>query len=127
MVQIQNTGDMSGTKIQSDKPITVMTGSTSTRVPSTQSNTSPSHLVGTVPHNVALGTNHYLLPIPGSSAGSVVKVVATAAGTTVSIKGTVVKTLNAGQHYTGDLGATDYTIVKTSLPALVAQFAKGKP
>jgi len=115
--------DLTGSKITSDKPIAVFSGNNCTNVPTGAS--ACDHLVEQMPSVDALSKQYLLARTPRTgSQGDVYRVVASADGTQVTINGSVVATLNAGDFYEGRVGATGAKI-DTSLPVLVAQYLIG--
>ena len=64
VVQLQNSQDLSGTFISSNKPISVFSGNRYTRVPSSATSTDESHLVGMIPRKESLGRSFYAIPAP---------------------------------------------------------------
>ena len=78
----KNGTDLSGTKIVSNKPLTVISGHECGNVPSTQ--TSCEHLTEQVPPTSTWGQKFLLVPFGGTNAGQYFKVIASQENTTVS-------------------------------------------
>lgn len=73
-----------------------------------------------------LGKNFTLLPYYGNSKGYTFKVLAVSNSTKVTVDGTTVATLNAGQRYYSNITSATAKCVTTSNPAMVAQFMKSQ-
>lgn len=97
---ITASAQLTGTRVQSDKPVAVFSGNNCTNVPT--GITACDHIVEQMPPVDAL-SNRYLLAqtVRTGTLGNVVRVVATADGTEVRANGTVVATLNTGQFWEG--------------------------
>jgi outer membrane autotransporter protein len=116
--------ELTGSRITSDKPITVFSGNKCTDVPSTAG--ACDHIVEQMP-NVALLSNSYVLaqtPRTGES-GNVFRVInAEYVPTEVKIDGVVVATLSEGEFYEGRLGGGIQ--IDADHKVLVAQYLVGQ-
>lgn len=91
---------LTGTRVTSDKPISVFSGNRCTNVPTGV--TACDHIVEQMPPTEVLSNNYLLAQTPRTGTlGNVVRVVATEDNTEVRANGTLVATLNAGQFYEG--------------------------
>ena len=116
--------DYTGTKITSDKPINVFGGNQCGDVPS-ESYGACDFLVQDLPPESAWGTSFLTVPLATRSGGDTIHLVADTDNTVVSINGTAVATLNAGQSYT-DVGLSAQSVITSTKPILVGQFANGE-
>jgi len=123
--RMQNTqdamGDLTGSRIQSDKPVAVFAG----------------HNLAYVPFDVPFGDQLYeqmppvdlwgrhfvTMPLRGRTGGDLFRILAAADNTHVSINGEVVATLKRGQFYENVL--KDPASIVADQRVLVAQFAQG--
>lgn len=110
--------DMSGTQLQADHPIAVISGHRGTDIVPGIGATNP--LVETIPPIHQWGKEFYAIPPPERDTGYY-KFVAAENGTVVQVNGNNVGTLNAGQSLQHrEAGAATITASK---PILVAEFA----
>ena len=114
--------DLSGTTIVSSRPFAVYGGHTCGLVP-TGSVDFCDLLVEQMQPTQAWGSEFVTLPFGGRTAGDVIRVYAGVDGTTVTVNGTLVATLNQGAFY--ETSRTTAARIVTDSPAQVAQFAKG--
>lgn len=92
--------NLTGSRIQSDKPVAVFSGNACTNVPTGV--TFCDHIVEQMPSVDALSKTYYVSQSPRTgSQGDVIRIVATANNTEVKIDGVVVANLNAGQFFEG--------------------------
>jgi outer membrane autotransporter protein len=97
---IQASSQLTGTRVQSDKPIAVFSGNNCTNVPTGV--TACDHIVEQMPPVDALSTRYLLAQtVRTGLLGNVVRVVATADGTEVRANGNLVATLDTGQFWEG--------------------------
>ena len=120
--------DLTGTKIVSNKPLTVISGHECGNVP--ESVNFCEQLAVQVPPTSTWGSEFLLAPFTGRTSGQYYKVVASSNGTTVVYKcgtstpiGTVLA--NPGQSFLFRTDLTDYCYLFTSKPMLVVQMATG--
>lgn len=122
---VSTTGaDISGTTISADKKLVVTSGVDCVNV----LRGACDHIVQYIPPTVSWGKSYIL---PGSINSAIpdrYRVVASQDGTTVSIDGTVVATLNSGQVHQFDPSGTNAQqtqLLETNKPALVGHFLGG--
>jgi hypothetical protein len=116
-----DTTDLTGTLVTADKPIAVFGGSDNSLVPAgvNYSNT----LLEQLPPINSYGSEFVAIPFVNVTRGDRVRVLAATDSTQVSLNGSVVATINAGQFHEFEL--TTATKISTSNPTLVAQYHKG--
>jgi IgGFc binding protein/PEP-CTERM motif len=115
--------DPSGTTITADNPIAVFSGAECTQVPS--GTVACDHIVSQLPSTDNFDDRWIVPETPNQgAAGNIVRVLADEDNTVVTINGTVVATLNAGQVHTV-ANAHDMEIT-TSKKALVGQYLRGQ-
>ena len=120
--------DLTGSKIVSNKPLTVISGHECGNVP--ESLNFCEQLAVQVPPTSTWGSEFLLAPFTGRTSGQYHKIVASSNGTTVVYKcgrsstlGTVLA--NPGQSFLFRTDLTDYCYLFTSKPMLVVQMATG--
>ena len=120
--------DLTGTKIVSNKPLTVISGHECGNVP--ESVNFCEQLAVQVPPTSTWGSEFLLAPFTGRTSGQYYKVVASSNGTTVVYNcgtnntiGTVL--MNPGQSFLFRTEWTDYCYLFTDKPVLVVQMATG--
>ena len=126
---IATTGaDLTGSKIVSNKPLTVISGHQCGNVP--ESLNFCEQLAVQVPPTSTWGSEFLLAPFTGRTSGQYYKVVASSNATTVVYKcgtsspiGTVLT--NPGQSFLFRTESTDYCYLFTNKPVLVVQMATG--
>ncbi|HEV7765256.1 MAG TPA: hypothetical protein VGQ76_09660 [Thermoanaerobaculia bacterium] len=115
-------GDLTGSTIVSDKPISVFGGHSCGEVPTADTDFCDSLIEQMFPTS-AWGQTFMTMPLATRTGGEIVRVLASQSGTEVTYNGSVVAILNAGQFY--QTSATQPAHITTTQPALVAQYAKG--
>jgi hypothetical protein len=119
--QLRTPADLSGSEVDSDKPIAVYGGAECANVPT---GTSYCDLVvEQMPPLYSWGTEFYSLPFARRTNGDTFRVLASVDGTVVNVNGSTLVTLNRGQFY--EWVVTARSQITTSQPALVAQFFNG--
>ena len=120
--------DITGTKIVSNKPLTVISGHECGNI--SESLNFCEQLAVQVPPTSTWGSEFLLAPFTGRTSGQYYKVVASSNGTTVVYKcgtstpiGTVLA--NPGQSFLLRTDLTDYCYLFTNKPVLVVQMATG--
>ena len=120
--------DITGTKIVSNKPLTVISGHECGNVP--ESLSFCEQLAVQVPPTSTWGSEFLLAPFTGRTSGQYYKVVASSNDTTVvykcgtsNITGTILT--NPGQSFLFGTELTDYCYLFSSTPVLVVQMAAG--
>lgn len=118
------TGDLTGSKVVSDKPIALFGGNQCTNIPAGVS--ACDHIVSQLPSVDNYSKSWALSETPNSgTAGNLVRVLASQDNTQVALNGVVVATINAGEfHEIPTLN--DGGIVETDKPALLGQYQKGQ-
>ena len=121
------TSDLTGSRIVSNKPLTVVSGHECANVPSTQ--TYCEHLSEQVPPTSTWGQNFLLVPFGGRNVGQYFKIVASQSSTNVSRtcnSVTLTQTLSsAGSSFTFFTSSTTYCYVASDKPVMVSQLGKG--
>ena len=120
--------DLTGTKIVSNKPLTVISGHECGNVP--ESFRFCEQLTVQVPPTSTWGSEFLLAPFTGRTSGQYYKAVASSNDTTVAYKCGTSRTLaivltNPGQSFLFRTELTDYCYLFTSKPVLVVQMATG--
>jgi uncharacterized repeat protein (TIGR01451 family) len=111
--------DLSGTLIQSSKPIAVFGGHQCANIPA--GFIACDHIVEELPPTTAWGTNFVSMPLATRTGGDTFRVLASQDVTTVKLNGTTVATLNRGQlHEQVVSGPAQITADK---PVLVMQYS----
>ena len=114
--------DLTGTVVNSDKPISVFGGNTAAFVPAGFE--AADHLIEQLPPIESWGNRFVTQPLASRTRGDTFRVLAQSSSTEVRINGTLVSTLAAGKFYETIL--TTASVIETSQPALVAQYAHGQ-
>jgi CshA-type fibril repeat protein len=121
--------DVSGTIVESNLPVAVFGGAVCADVP--LGSFACDHLVQQLPPTSAWGSNFLTVRFATRSAGDTYRVLSNEDNTEVSVNGTAVATIDAGEFYEAILPATangpgsEGTYIHTSHPALVAQYGNG--
>ncbi|HTY87092.1 MAG TPA: M36 family metallopeptidase [Candidatus Acidoferrum sp.] len=114
--------DLTGTTIQSDKPIAVLAGHTCAYVPTGVGYAD--HLVEQLPPVNQWGRHFVTLPLAARANGDTFRFLAATSGTRLAINGKIVASLDRGQFYEQILeGPAE---ILASQPILVAQYAHGQ-
>jgi len=114
--------DLSGTLISSTQPIALFGGSVCTNIPN-DNFVACDYVVEQIPATGSWGKDFLTVPLDTRRNGDTFRVLASQAGTTVTIDGTVVTTLGAAQFYQTELSDTANHTINTSQPSLVAQYS----
>ena len=123
---IDGQNDLTGSIIESDQPIAVLSGHVRTEIPkgfnNVNSNTgSRDHLVEQLPPVSAWGDSALIVRYQSATLPDLVRVVSSEDGNVISVNGTIVKTLQAGDFYEISQLTTPVSIQATS-PILVGQY-----
>jgi len=119
--------DLTGSLIESDEPIAVLSGHVRTEMPhdfrseDDTSTTSRNHLVEQMPPVSAWGDSALVVPYAASSLPDLVRVVSSSDGNTISVNGAFAATLAAGDFYEITQVSGPLSVQGTS-PILVGQF-----
>ena len=119
-IQIQGV-DLTGSRVTSDKPVSVYGGVQCANVP--QNITFCDHITEQMPSTDLLGSRFVTVPLATRLGGDTFRVVATQANTTVNVNGQDVATIGTGEFYETLLDTP--SIVLTSHPAVLAQYSNG--
>ncbi len=114
--------DLTGTRITSDKPIGVTSGAQCAFVPDWVA--ACDHLVEMVPPIGAWGTSFITYPLAQKLRGDMIRVLASVDNTEVLVNNVSVATLSEGDYYEEIM--LEASLIETSKPALVAQYALGQ-
>lgn len=122
-VQFQSIEDLTGTRIMSDKPVSVMSGASCTLVPAQTYRCD--HLVENIPPVHTWGKTFTLLPFLNRTSGYVFRIIAARADTILDISGTKAIILKQGDFKEYNQIAPFPVTVTSNKPVLVLQYAKG--
>ncbi len=115
--------DVTGSRVQSDKPVVVFGSNDQTRIPTLNCQASD-HIVEQMFPSYSLGKEFAVLNLAGrDNSGDIIRIVADKDGTAIKINAVTVATINAGEFYQANL--TGFNMINSSKPVMVAQFAKG--
>jgi pimeloyl-ACP methyl ester carboxylesterase len=113
--------DVTGTYIESDKPVSVFGGAQCTNIPPGYG--ACDHIVEQIPALSTWGKKFYTVPLATRTSGDTFRIMAGKEPTEVKINGTLVATLEAGRFHEQIIRGV--SIIETSQPALVAQYSNG--
>ena len=114
--------DITGSRVQSNFPVGVYGSNRCTQIPF--GCTACDHINEMMFPYYSWGKNYVTVPLAGRDlSGDVFRVVAAEDGTDITVNGTLVATINAGDHYETTLPG--FNSIVTSKAAVLAQFAKG--
>ncbi|XP_078612213.1 uncharacterized protein LOC144882380 isoform X2 [Branchiostoma floridae x Branchiostoma japonicum] len=116
--------DLTGTRIVSDKPVSVMSGVRCDKVPNQFA--ACDHLVEHVPPVNTWGQRFVTVPLAVRRAGDIFRLVAARNGTTVNVTGLPPRSLDAGDFWELDLSSSTYKTITSSQPIMVLQYSKGQ-
>ncbi|XP_019621165.1 PREDICTED: IgGFc-binding protein-like [Branchiostoma belcheri] len=122
--QGRHPSDLTGTHIESDKPVSVMSGVRCANVPT--GITACDHLVEQVPPVNSWGQRFVTVPLALRRGGDIFRLVAARDGTDVTVTGVTPRTLNACDVWELDLSSSTYTTITSSQPIMVLQYSKGQ-
>ena len=120
---IANNGDLSGTKIVTNKPVSVFSGHRCAKVPNGYGNCG--YLIEQIPPTKYWGTTYYIAPL-ATRTSYTIKVVAAYYRTyiTINCNGTVLSySRNERGYVTRTLDKQEYCIINANKEVLVAQFS----
>jgi len=123
MYQVQSASaadDLTGTTLQSANKIAVFAGHQCANIPSTGF-VACDHVVEQLSPNQAWGTSFLTVPLKTRKNGDTFKFLASQNGTEVSVNGTVVATLDAGQQHQQIIEGN--STITSNKPIFVAQFS----
>ncbi|MFC1818955.1 alpha/beta fold hydrolase [Thermodesulfobacteriota bacterium] len=113
--------DVTGTYIESDKPVSVFGGHQCVNIPPGYAYCD--HIVEQIPALSTWGKKFYSVPLATRNYGDTFRILASMDSTEVRINGIFVTTLNAGEFH--ELIINELSIIETSQPSLVAQYSNG--
>jgi len=116
--------DLTGSVITSNKPISVFAGHQCGVVP--RKAVACDHLVEQIPPTNTWGDLFLTTPLATRNKGDIFRILAANDGTVVELDGKRVAKLKRGAYKQIDLASGSYHQIKTSGPALVAQYSKSK-
>ena len=122
-IQFQSQEDLTGTKLISSNPISVMSGASCTLVPTQVYRCD--HLVEQLPPFNTWGKRFTLLPFASRSGGFIFRIIAARPSTTVHIMGNNVQLQFPGSFREFNQPASLKTTLQSDKPILVVQYAKG--
>jgi outer membrane autotransporter protein len=115
--------NLTGTRVLSTSPVAVFSGNRCTNIPTNAG--ACDHIVEQMPSVDKLSSSYLLAQTPRTGTlGNVFRAVATEDGTTVSVNGAEVATLNAGEYYEARVAGGIELV--GSKPILVAQYLVGQ-
>jgi len=123
---IRSTGDLTGTKIVTDKQVSVFSGHELARIPTNYC--CQDTLIEQVPPVTSWGKVFYAMPLI-SRRSHIIKILASHNFTEIDLYCNNVKEtfiINERQHYTKTLSQQEYCVIYSNKPALVAQFSRGR-
>ena len=115
--------DLSGTQLESDKPIAVISGSR----PSISDETIYDGIVSFLPSIESWGYHHILTPLQSLIAGYVYRVFAMNINTMINVSDSNMITLQPGEYYEGDVSGDTLIKVASDQPVMVVQYFKKEP
>lgn len=116
-------GDLTGSFIETDKPVAVYSGNYSTVIPAEPGEGGFDHLYEQVPPIQTWGREYYAVPLLSRRADRY-RVMASEDNTTVLIGNQAPLTLNRGKFYEFLLESNQYSRIAADKPILVAQFSQ---
>ena len=119
--QLRAGGDLSGTRIVSDKPVAVFGGHNCANIPANFSFCD--HIVEQLPPVSTWGTAFVTFPLATRTGGDTFRITASEDVTSVQIDGGTVATLNSGEYYESILVAPSR--ITSDKPVLVTQYSNG--
>ena len=122
---IDDSGDMTGTRIVSNKPITLLSGHECATVPVGINYCD--YLIEQVPPVNRWGTEFATVPLATRTNGDIFRVVAWKDGTVVQVNGRPYtrKAINSGKFLEIPLSSTSYNHITSNKPVMLIQYCKG--
>ncbi|XP_072042440.1 uncharacterized protein [Amphiura filiformis] len=123
--QYRSSHDLTGSRITSDKPISVVSGVSSTRIPDGVKYSA--YVAVQIPRVDGIGKDYILSPFKDRSSGYIFRVVGTENNTLITIVGLAEKPveLHAGEFYERVTTADNVIMITSSKPVYVCQYMKG--
>ncbi|XP_078686402.1 IgGFc-binding protein-like isoform X2 [Branchiostoma floridae x Branchiostoma belcheri] len=122
-LQVQSTEDLTGSRITSSHPVSVLSGNLFTVIGNNQQG-SGDHIVEMMPPVDTWGKEFVTAPIAKRTAGDIFRVVAARDNTEVTVTGRNPRNLNAGQFWEFEAGSNEYLHVTSNEPVLLVQYSK---
>ena len=116
-------GDLTGSFINSDKPVAVYSGNFSVTIPATQGQSGYNHLYEQIPPVSAWGREFYAVPLVPRLADTY-RIMASEDNTKVQIGNSSPVTINKGKYYEYNLSANQPSRIYADKAILVAQFSR---
>ena len=121
--QLQERFDLSGTRVESDTPISVLGGNVDTQI---GTGTFTDNVMSELPPTHTWGTVFIALPVPEDKFGGYVKFVAREDDTIVRVNGKVTqRVLNRGEFHVQEVSPTAHTLIESNEPIMAVYFTKG--
>lgn len=118
-------GDLTGSYVNSNKPIAFFSGSLATTIPATSSTSAWDHLYEQIPPIQTWGKEYYVVPLR-SREQDLYRVMAARDSTTITIEGNSPVTLNRGEFYEFILYHNQPSKISADKPILVVQFSQSQ-
>lgn len=115
-------GDLTGTPITSTKPVSVFAGQQCANIPSTGYGYCD-HIVEQIPPTAAWGKEFLTVPLKTRTKGDTFRMLASEDGTTLTVAGVAVATLDRGQVH--QMSISERSTVSADKAILVAQYSNG--
>ena len=126
-VLVESTGDLTGSKIVTNKPVSVLCGHECVKIPPNVGGCD--FLIEQVPPTIYWGRVHYIVPI-ATRIEYTIKVLAAYDSTNVCIYCNGTRrpdyTINGGEFFTCLFSLQEYCVINSSKEVLVAQFSHGQ-
>ncbi len=126
---ISATEDLTGIRIRSSKPISVITGVDCTNVPPSSVGGSCDHLIEQVPPTVTWGSHFFVGSLNGRNSNQLVRVLSARTARINVFCNTAVSVsefqLRSGRHQTFEIPFNSSCSIESTSPVLVAQYAYG--
>ncbi|XP_066295771.1 IgGFc-binding protein-like [Branchiostoma lanceolatum] len=122
-VQFQGS-DLTGTRVTSNKPVTLMSGVQCARVPTGNCD----HLVEQIPPVDTWGKRFVTVPLADRTGGDIFRIVAARDNTAVSVTGQAgsYRIMHSGEFWELDIPSDVYQVITSSKPIMVLQYNKGQ-
>ena len=120
--QVEHTSDLTGSKVTSNKPISVFSGNECANVP--RNKRYCDHLVEHIPPTNTWGMRFITAPLRGRTSGDYFRILSANDSTAIRINGRLVKTLDEGRWMEINVPSSQYQFIETSNPCLLVQFSK---
>ncbi|CAH1261569.1 FCGBP [Branchiostoma lanceolatum] len=119
-----DTSDLTGTRITSDKPVSLMSGVKCANVPYGVG--ACDHIVEQIPPVNTWGRHFVTVPLAGRHGGDIFRIVSASDGTIVHATGHFPRLLDSGDVWELDVSSNTYQSITSSQPVMVLQYCKGQ-